>query len=743
MHRSSFVLMVLSLPMASCIVFLLLVSSRPQGGGRPAPGREPQRRTLTVVLEDGTRVEGEIVRVGDGIQVHVRGNHGAVPGIPARPPRRGAGGDRPKATPPPRDEALPGPKPAVQVSFEVNRGGIASVSWTPDGEGGHSSGGLADRGSGLAWKAIADALEKPLRAAPIGAGFEVFGEPAGSRKAPTRIRLSPGPDPGTCAVWVGAESVGSGDAAIVRAREQLLRRGERAAEAFDTILDADPEVPAVWVMRTCRGIGPAVPWRLFLQPRVLFRTQPDFEAAWEKMAAIRRSIEGSDAPMALMKFRGRALDLAVSFVVSEDAPFERVLGLAMLCGRAGIQSFALGTSEDELVGIPPMLNPRPGPASAEDEPAPAEPSPKGDCFGSRFDVDAAVQRSEASPESVAAVARGLRWLARHQDPDGTWSCGKFARHCRGGPCAGPGSVEAYDVGVTGLALLAFLGAGHTPDRGEFRDAVENGLRALTNRQDEDGCFGPRTGDGHWIYNHAICTLAAVEAHGLWGKSALLEHRAKKAVEFLVGCQNPGAGWRYGVQPGESDTCCTGWAVHALKAAALAGLPVPPECFKGAMAWFEEATDETYYQVGYTRKGDTGQKLVEAAAPLIPKHSTTAAAVFGRIAILGPKSKNRPECLGGGNLVKCNPQKWDAREGGMDFHYWYWGTLTMFQLGGTYWRTWNATVQAALLPNQARAGCAAGSWDPVDAWGPEAGRVYSTAMGVLTLETPYRYKRFQD
>jgi hypothetical protein len=35
----------------------------------------------------------------------------------------------------------------------------------------------------------------------------------------------------------------------------------------------------------------------------------------------------------------------------------------------------------------------------------------------------------------------------------------------------------------------------------------------------------------------------------------------------------------------------------------------------------------------------------------------------------------------------------------------------------------------------------GSWDPVDPWAKDGGRLYSTAINTLTLETYYRYPRF--
>jgi len=179
----------------------------------------------------------------------------------------------------------------------------------------------------------------------------------------------------------------------------------------------------------------------------------------------------------------------------------------------------------------------------------------------------------------SAVLMGLIWLKNHQNPDGMWSCKKFMMNCKKGTCTGAGSNDEYDMGVTALAMLAFLGAGHTHKHGKFKNTVKKGLKAMKERQTPDGCFGPKTGDGHWIYNHAICTQAMVEAYNQGDKSPLLKGPAQKAASFLAECRNPGAGWRYGRRPGASDTSCTAWAVAALKMAQLSGLKVPRESFK--------------------------------------------------------------------------------------------------------------------------------------------------------------------
>ena len=86
---------------------------------------------------------------------------------------------------------------------------------------------------------------------------------------------------------------------------------------------------------------------------------------------------------------------------------------------------------------------------------------------------------------------------------------------------------------------------------------------------------------------------------------------------------------------------------------------------------------------------------------------------------------------------------------VDFYYWYYGTLAMFQMGGHYWKAWNAELKATLVPNQCRGGPldgsakdVDGSWNPVGTFGVKnsrgGGRVMSTALGALCLEVYYRY-----
>ena len=82
-------------------------------------------------------------------------------------------------------------------------------------------------------------------------------------------------------------------------------------------------------------------------------------------------------------------------------------------------------------------------------------------------------------------------------------------------------------------------------------------------------------------------------------------------------------------------------------------------------------------------------------------------------------------------------KWEATY--QSYYYWYTASLALFHLGGEKWTAWNFFLKRALLPLENRKPHAEGSWPPESSWiGVSGGRVYSTAMAILTLETYYRY-----
>src|SRR5689334_4859731 len=105
----------------------------------------------------------------------------------------------------------------------------------------------------------------------------------------------------------------------------------------------------------------------------------------------------------------------------------------------------------------------------------------------------AAPRSEEERLVDRAVERGLLHLKARQDEEGYWT-DRF-----GHP----------NPGITSLALLAFLSAGHLPGEGPHGEVVEKGIRWVLEQQQENGLIAT---DGQTeMYQHGISTLMLAEA----------------------------------------------------------------------------------------------------------------------------------------------------------------------------------------------------------------------------------------
>jgi len=343
---------------------------------------------------------------------------------------------------------------------------------------------------------------------------------------------------------------------------------------------------------------------------------------------------------------------------------------------------------------------------------------------------------------AATIRAGLDWLARHQDADGRWDCDGFMKHDPpDARCEGAGEAT-HDVGMTALALLAFLGQGSTSKEGEYRHNVARGIAWLKQQQDPDtGLLGEAIGQGY-VYDHALATLALCEAY-YFTRSPLIRRTAQDAVNWISRARNPYGAWRYEVPPdGESDTSVTGWMVFALKSAEEAGLVVDPMALTGALSWLEEVTDPATGRAGYVEVGGPSSRIarVNDHFPVEKGEALTAVALLCRI-FLGQDPQEHEIMRKSADLLRRKLPEWDPEGLGCDMYYWYYGSYAMYQMGGSrWWAPWNKAMKGAVLDSQREDGSFRGSWDPAGPWGVSGGRVYSTALMVLCLEVYFRYAR---
>jgi hypothetical protein len=363
-------------------------------------------------------------------------------------------------------------------------------------------------------------------------------------------------------------------------------------------------------------------------------------------------------------------------------------------------------------------------------------------YRSRLDPNrsALAQRAGASAASEQAVERALDWLARHQDADGRWDGGtakykdgsvaegerNFTVHCPAGEiCFGECYYWEADTAMTGLALLAYLGAGYTHVDGKYAATVEKGLRYLTLAQKPDGDLrGESVAVG--MYCHAMAGLALCEAYALTGDPRLRDP-VSRAVDFVVkGQAVDHMSWRYEPRAASGDTSILGWVILLLKSAKVVGINVPDKARSGSITWLEQVADGKDSGLARYRPGEKVTPTMTAEAWVCrqflgvggPGPASTEAAAF---------------------LLTHGPDRDQY-----NLYYWYYGTLALYQNGGEPWSRWNARVRDQIVSRQRTAGHPAGSWDPDDSpWGSKGGRIYCTALATLTLEVYYRYLRLYD
>lgn len=337
------------------------------------------------------------------------------------------------------------------------------------------------------------------------------------------------------------------------------------------------------------------------------------------------------------------------------------------------------------------------------------------------DSESWIEMMGGSKDIEPAVNSALDWLAANQEDDGRWDAvhhgagqeTKVAGHDR------LGAGNNADMGITGLATLAFLGKGYTHLEGKHRVTVQKALEYLVNHQHRDGCLGGQAGTYAKMYCHAMALLAISEAYAMT-KDERIRPFLDRGLAYTITAQHPRmGGWRY--HPGDrGDMSQFGWQVLALHSAALSGIEIDKTTRDLMTRFLDEAS------VG-TSKGLAAYRPGEKASPTMTAEALTCRFFLG--------IENSPEQIDEATqFVMLNEPNRDD----IDLYYWYYGTLAMYQMQDESWKRWADKLQPKLLGSQIKGGENSGSWDPNCRWGGYGGRVYSTAMAALSLEVYFRY-----
>ena len=354
--------------------------------------------------------------------------------------------------------------------------------------------------------------------------------------------------------------------------------------------------------------------------------------------------------------------------------------------------------------------------------------PKGSPLSDRCSAKDRKRRLEeggGTPETEAAVVKGLQWLKTQQSSDGSWG-------------------RQSKVAMTGLALLAYLGHCETYDSKEYGETVRKAIFFLAEQAlNNEGKLSMRTGHA-WVYEHGIGTYALCEAYSLlrYGKKKFPHMEAVKeamnlAVPIIIDGQHHDGGWIYeyagsewhkksghvGGEPGgNGDTSITGWHMQALKAATLTGIE-----FKGMKRAirngikFLQGMQGPQGGFGYRNRGD--------------RYSLAGVGALAQQMLSGSSGSIRRAV----KFILEHEVKIGAEDASI--YAWYYAAQACFQKGGRDWEKWNDMFRDQAVAHQSEDG----SWPSEGgeggassaAAGPDA-PIYRTALFILMLEVYYRY-----
>lgn len=328
----------------------------------------------------------------------------------------------------------------------------------------------------------------------------------------------------------------------------------------------------------------------------------------------------------------------------------------------------------------------------------------------------ALQQTGGDAKTENAVNSALRFLAESQLPNGSWD-----------PTASGAGIERRPLGetrtgagtkcsnaLTGLSLLALMGAGNTHLEGPHAKNVYNGLAYLIKNQAPNGSLAGNATIYASTYCHGMAALAMCEAAAMTRDPSAIES-ARRAVAHTLRTQHPSTGgWRY--VPGDpGDLSQLGWQAMVLRSGQRAGINIPGKHFQLVQRFIRS--------VRAGRGGLASYRTGERASPTM-----TAEALATRL-LMGQNIPDSEIQEAEDYLLQNPPGRSHD-----NYYYWYYATIALHQLQGDAWEQWNEALKQRLVATQRTDG----SWPNSTVWGGYGGTIYTTAMATLCLESYYRH-----
>jgi hypothetical protein len=219
----------------------------------------------------------------------------------------------------------------------------------------------------------------------------------------------------------------------------------------------------------------------------------------------------------------------------------------------------------------------------------------------------------------------------------------------------------------------------------------------------------------------MATLALGELYGQTGDETL-KKPVERAVALIVRCQSANGGWRYEPQPTGADISVTIMQVMALRAGKNAGMHVPDQTLKKAVAYINSCYRAS--SGGFTYMPNSG-------APGFARTAAGACVLY----LTGEYKDDRLTKLR--EQKKPNPIDYLHKNFDSPLHFYYghyYAAHAMHQVGGKDWEDWYARLVRYFIKSGNQQ--ADGSWSTTNR--REVGPVYQTSIAVIVLSVPAHY-----
>lgn len=334
---------------------------------------------------------------------------------------------------------------------------------------------------------------------------------------------------------------------------------------------------------------------------------------------------------------------------------------------------------------------------------------------------------EITPAGEQALNRGLSWLARNQGPEGNWT--------------------SDDLGLVSTGVLAFLAAGHLPDRGEYGGHVRRAMDYVIRGADSSGLLNiaePRRG----VYNHGLSTFVLGQAYGMT-RDPRMGPTLDRALRLIADTQCEDGGWDYVAvkQRQGHDLSLAVMQALALRSAVDSGLDVPPKVIQAAIRSVREhytpsncprdAPEEEQKrhpgQFTYTRGGGNPSPAMAAAGVVCLQE-------FGQYDDW--RIGKNIEVIRKAVREAASPDRARReRRAPFDPYTLYYVSQALYQVGGEPWRECYPLLRDAVVASQIddpKNPTRDGMWSAQGHVGGKPGDLYMTAVCCFVLAIPNRY-----